>query len=79
MSKEIRTRIYRVPDYPYIVPVGGKYAVAKIGPFVISGFPAWIFKGVVELHYLASIMPMSRALSLWLKGFLLFLKNDRMG
>jgi NADH dehydrogenase len=79
MSKEIRTRIYRVPDYPYIVPVGGKYAVAKIGPFVIAGFPAWIFKGVVELGYLYSIMPWYRALSVWLRGLILFIRNDRMG
>ena len=79
MSREIKTFTYRVPDYPYIVPVGGKYAVAKIGPFVISGFLAWVFKGIVELNYFLSIMPWPRALSVWLKGFLLFIKNDRMG
>lgn len=79
MSRAIKTHTYRVPDYPYIVPVGGKYAVAKIWPFVISGFLAWVFKGVVELNYLLSIMPRPRAFTLWLKGFLLFIKNDRMG
>ncbi|MBI2278539.1 MAG: FAD-dependent oxidoreductase [Candidatus Brennerbacteria bacterium] len=79
ISRAIKTHTYRVPDYPYIVPVGGKYAVAKIGPFVISGFLAWVFKGIVELNYFLSIMPWWRALSVWLRGFLLFIKNDRMG
>lgn len=79
MSRTVKTHTYRVPDYPYIVPVGGKYAVAKIGPFVISGFLAWVFKGVVELNYFLSIMPLPRALTIWLRGFILFIKNDRMG
>lgn len=79
MSREVKTYTYRVPDYPYIVPVGGKYAVAKIGPFIISGFLAWVFKGIVELNYFFSIMPWYRALAVWLKGFILFIKNDRMG
>lgn len=79
MIREIKTHTYRVPDYPYIVPVGGKYVVAKIGPFVISGFFAWAFKGIVELNYLLSIMPLFRALTLWFHGLVLFMKNDRMG
>ncbi|MDP3974721.1 MAG: FAD-dependent oxidoreductase [Candidatus Jorgensenbacteria bacterium] len=79
MSRAIKTFTYRVPEYPYIVPVGGKYAVAKIGPFVIAGFLAWILKGVVELNYLLSIMPWWRALAVWLRGFFLFIRNDRMG
>lgn len=79
MSRAVRTFTYRVPNYPYIVPVGGKYAVAKIGPFVLSGFPAWVFKGVVELNYFCSIMPWYHAVTLWLRGFVLFLKNDRLG
>lgn len=78
-GREIKTFTYRVPDYPYIVPVGGKYAVAKIGPFVISGFLAWVFKGVVELNYFFSIMPLPRALAIWLKVLRIFMQNDRLG
>ncbi|MFH0806111.1 MAG: FAD-dependent oxidoreductase [Candidatus Brennerbacteria bacterium] len=79
MSREVKTYTYRVSDYPYIVPLGGKYAVAKIGPFVISGFFGWVFKGTVELNYLVSIMPWPRALALWLKGLRIFIQNDRLG
>jgi NADH dehydrogenase len=79
MSRAVKIHTYRVPEYPYIVPVGGKYAVAKVGPFVISGFLAWLFKGLVELNYLLSIMPWYRALDIWFRGLVLFMKNNRLG
>ena len=71
--------IYTAKDYPYIIPVGGKYAVAKVGPLVFSGFFAWVFKGLVELNYLASVMPNMRAVKIWLRGLKTFVKNDRLG
>jgi NADH:ubiquinone reductase (H+-translocating) len=66
-------------SYAYVVPVGGKYAVAKFGSFVVSGFAGWLLKGLVELHYLLLIMPMWRALFLWGRGFLVFLRRPRLG
>ncbi len=72
-------RTYIPQEYPYILPLGGKYGLAKIGPFIISGFFAWIFKGIVELHYFFSIMPFWTALTLWIKGLNVFIKNDRLG
>ncbi len=70
---------YKHRQYPYIIPVGGKYAVAKIGPFIISGLIAWIFKGFVELNYFVSIMPLFQAIKIWFKGFRIFIQNDRLG
>lgn len=70
---------YNPKNYPYIIPVGGKYAVAKIGPIIISGFLGWVLKGLVELNYLFSIMPNMKALKIWLKGLKIFIKNDRLG
>lgn len=70
---------YKYKKYPYIIPIGGKYAVAKIGPFVVSGFIAWIFKGIVELNYLISILPFFKAFKIWIKGLKVFIKNDRLG
>ncbi|MEX2033001.1 MAG: NAD(P)/FAD-dependent oxidoreductase [Candidatus Colwellbacteria bacterium] len=81
--KEIRGRKpdlkYNPKEYPYIIPIGGKYAIAKIGPLVISGFFGWILKGLVELNYLFSIMPNARAFKIWLKGLKIFIQNDRLG
>ncbi|MBI4086197.1 MAG: FAD-dependent oxidoreductase [Candidatus Liptonbacteria bacterium] len=74
-----KTKTYSPRDYPYVIPVGGKFAVAKIGPIVISGFFGWIFKGLIELNYLASIMPVSKAVKVWLNGLKIFIQNDRLG
>jgi len=67
---------YRPATYPYILPVGGKWAVAKIGPFIISGFFGWIIKGLVELKYLISVLPIPFALKTWFKGLWIFVRND---
>lgn len=72
-------RHYRPMEYPYVIPVGGKYAIARIGPFVLSGFFAWVFKGLIELMYLSSILPFTRAIKTWFKGLRIFLENDRLG
>lgn len=66
-------------DYPYVLPVGGKFAVVKIGDFVFSGFWGWVLKGLIEFRYLVSIMPFWKALKIWLKGLWVFSKNDRIG
>lgn len=70
---------FKPKEYPYIIPVGGKYAVASIGKFVFAGFTAWIFKLLVELNYMISIMPISRAIFAWLKGIKIFIQNERLG
>lgn len=66
-------------NYPYIIPVGGKYAVGRIGPLIIYGWLCWIAKGLVEINYLLSIMPPQKAFKIWFKGFKIFIQNDRLG
>ncbi|MBI2035564.1 MAG: FAD-dependent oxidoreductase [Candidatus Liptonbacteria bacterium] len=66
-------------EYPYIVPAGGKWAAAKIGPFIFSGILGWVLKGLVELNYFLSILPVWYAFKIWFKGFYIFIKNDRLG
>lgn len=78
-SSSFRPLAYRPRRYPYIIPLGGKYAIASIGPFVISGFIGWILKGFVELKYLVSILPFEEALTTWFRGLRVFIKNDRLG
>jgi len=70
---------YTPLQYPYIIPVGGKYAVARFGSIVFSGLPAWIVKGLVEGNYLFSILPPIAAFRLWMRGLWIFLRNDRLG
>lgn len=77
--RERRHRTYRHMGYPYVIPIGGKYAVARVGPLIISGFFGWVLKGLVELHYLISLVPLSQALRIWFTGLKIFIKNDRLG
>src|SRR6185436_2834934 len=78
-SAPVAIREYEPMNYPYVIPVGGKYAIAKIGPLIISGFFAWAFKGIIEIYYLSSVLPLGRALKTWLKGLWIFTRNDRLG
>lgn len=75
----ITVRRYHPRQYPYILPIGGKYAIAKFGPIIYGGVAGWITKGLVEFAYLLSIYPVSRALYYWLHGLWIFLRNDRLG
>jgi NADH dehydrogenase len=78
-SRPFAPKTYHPMSYPYIIPIGGKYAIAKVGPFVITGFFAWVFKGIVELTYLLSVMPIWQAIRVWFRGFKIFIANDRLG
>ncbi len=66
-------------NYPYVIPIGGKYAIAKLGRVYLKGFSGWVLKGLVELNYLLSVMSPFRALGVWLKGLKIFIENDRLG
>jgi NADH:ubiquinone reductase (H+-translocating) len=79
ISTEKHLTKFEPRQYPYVIPVGGKYAIAKFGSVIISGFFGWILKGLVELNYLLSIMPKIHAFKFWIKGLNIFIKNDRLG
>ncbi len=79
LNEKPRSHIFKSKIYPYVVPAGGKFAIAKFGPFIIAGFPAWILKGIIELTYLISIMPATKAIKIWFRGLFIFIKNDRLG
>jgi len=59
-------KTYSPMEYPYVVPVGGRWAAAKVGSFVFAGWTAWFFKQLIDLDYLTSVMPFFRAFASWL-------------
>lgn len=67
---------YLPKEYPFIIPIGGKWAIAKFGKILIVGFGGWISKGLVELFYLISVLPLGIALYIWFYGLKIFIKND---
>ncbi|HEX4103906.1 MAG TPA: FAD-dependent oxidoreductase [Candidatus Paceibacterota bacterium] len=58
---------YTPVEYPYVIPIGEGWAVAKFGPFVFSGWPAIVFKKFIELDYLWSVMSLWTALRVWMQ------------
>jgi len=61
----------------WIAPVGGKYAVAHLSKsFTVSGFWGWVIREIVDFKYLASILPFSKAVSLFSEEVEIFTKND---
>ncbi len=67
---------YQPTHNSYIIPIGGKFAVADLGFAQLKGFYIWIIKELVFLKYLASIIAWPQALAHWLRAIRLFAKND---
>jgi NADH dehydrogenase len=83
VAANILSALYRVPLQDYkprrewmILPIGGKYAFFKVGPFLFSGFLAWLLRRLVILRYHNSVMPTARAMHKWWYGGKLFEQND---
>ena len=60
----------------YILPIGGKFALADLGAIKAKGFLVWVLKEFVFLDYLISILSFPQALAHWFKAVRLFIKND---
>lgn len=68
---------YRPKNYPFIIPIRGKWAIAYLNWFIIiEGFWGWVLKQLVELRYLLGIVKPSLAFKIWLRGLRIFTKND---
>lgn len=60
----------------YILPIAGRYAIAKIGNKIFHGKIFWYLRRLISLKYLLSIMPFFKAFRKWNHGTKIFLKND---
>ncbi len=67
---------YRPIPNRYVLPVGGKFALADLGFMRIRGLAAWLLKETIFLKYLFSILPLPSALAHWFRAVRLFIKND---
>ncbi|MEK7146525.1 MAG: FAD-dependent oxidoreductase, partial [Patescibacteria group bacterium] len=62
--------------YPFIIPIGGKFAIAHIKKITIKGYLGWIIKILVELNYLIRILQLRKAIKKWIKNVKIIIKND---
>jgi NADH dehydrogenase len=65
--KQASHKAYRPMRYPYVLPIGGNYAIGTIGSFLLRGLPAFAFKELITLDYLLSIMQFNVALRTWVQ------------
>ena len=59
-----------------VASAGGKYAIAEIRGFLLTGFFAWALKRMIDLKYLLSLYKPHTAFIIWIKGVRLFGRND---
>lgn len=59
-----------------IVPLGGQYAILKIGNVVLRGFFVWVLRRLVDLWYALKILPFWYALKKWIHDTNVFIEND---
>ncbi len=63
-------------NYPFILAVGKKYAIADFAFIRLSGFAGWLVKILAELRYFTLILPFPRAVRMWWKTVRLYRSND---
>ncbi len=71
-----KRRVFQPKRAPFIIPIGGKYAIADLGFIRFKGISAWVLKQLVEPNYFRRILPWHKVIPLWLRGLWLFIKND---
>lgn len=64
-------------SYPFILAVGGKYAVTDLVIVKFFGFLGWVAKQLVELRYLLFILPWQKAFRMWVRAVYYSTANDR--
>ena len=60
----------------FIIPLGGKYALANVYGIRLSGFLAWMLKRIVALRYFLNILPAGYALTHWWRGVQLYIRDS---
>jgi len=83
VAKNIYRTIKAKPLLPYhpgplrfVIPVAGKHAVLYTQYLVIDGFMGWLTRRAADLRYFLTILPFTKALSLWFFENMIFMKND---
>lgn len=62
--------------YPFVLAVGGKFALTDLIIVKSFGFAGWILKQLVELRYFLFILPWPKAIPMWLRAVYYSTRND---
>ncbi len=67
---------YNPKPRPILLSIGGRYALAQLGPYRFSGLLAWLIKEMVSFVYLWRILPNLDAINYWFRSFRVKVSND---
>ncbi len=67
---------FKFKNFPTIAPLGGKNAIAVIYGLQLGGFAGWLIRQAADLRYFISVLPLFKAIKLWLYGAWVYIKND---
>lgn len=67
---------YKYEEPHFIIPLGGKYALAEFGLLRFSGTFGWLIKQFTFLRYFLRILPAAKALKLFFRDLKIFTQND---
>ncbi len=62
--------------FGFVIPVGGKFAIARTKLLRAHGFIAWLLRKLIDLDYFMSIMSLRNALRVFFRGAKVYVKND---
>ncbi len=68
--------LYTPKKSKFVIPLGGKFAVAEMLGILLRGIEAWWLKRAAAFLYFRSIMSLTKAFSLWTTGNKFFIEND---
>lgn len=60
-----RLETYHYQHHGYIVPISGRFALARLDIISLDGYPAFLLQQLNILRYLLSILPPSKAFKRW--------------
>jgi NADH:ubiquinone reductase (H+-translocating) len=61
-----------------LATVGRRAAVVKLGRFELTGFPAWLFWGVIHIYFLIGLRNRLQVALTWLWSYVTFRRGARL-
>lgn len=84
VASNIVAQIKKRSAHPYkpgvnswAVPIGGKFVLVQVSSSIwVAGFAGWLIHLWIDLKYFISILPLKKAIALFKKDLVIFVKND---
>jgi len=57
-----KSHVYKPITSSWAIPIGPSWAVAKLGPFTLTGHMGWIRRKIIDLSFFTTILPFPKAL-----------------